>query len=183
MSLPRSFFNDCNAEKYMDDLCSSSYKTLKQTVHCKYYGLAAVGAILRHCCEAGLLQIAAKSLQFKYVNKKDTMAIDVECVGHLEVIFSLQNMADKQSLYQFVNHCITAVGKRHLRANLLEPSSKRDVLEARLACIGELLVNSELLGGIQQILRGLVDIGALMKLSVDVDSTVGLRITSRSQDG
>uniref|UniRef100_A0A8D8E0A8 MutS protein homolog 4 n=2 Tax=Culex pipiens TaxID=7175 RepID=A0A8D8E0A8_CULPI len=171
VSLPRSFFNDCNAEKYMDDLCSSSYQTLKQTVHCKYYGLAAVGAILRHCCEAGLLRIAAKSLQFKYVNKKDTMAIDVECVGHLEVIFSLQNMADKQSLYQFVNHCITAVGKRHLRANLLEPSSKQGVLEARLACIGELLVNSELLGGIQGILRGLVDIGALMKLSVDVDST------------
>ncbi|XP_055618975.1 mutS protein homolog 4-like [Toxorhynchites rutilus septentrionalis] len=170
VGLPRSYFNDYNAEKHLDDICSFSYRAVKEIVCHKYYGLAAVGAILRHCFENGLFRIAPKSLQFRYLNKSNTLAIDVECATHLELIYSLRKMSDKHSLYQLLNYCITSVGKRHLRANLLEPSSSRDALESRLNCIGELLRKPEVLAGIQKVLHGVVDIGGLMKLALDVDN-------------
>ncbi|EAT47799.1 AAEL001140-PA, partial [Aedes aegypti] len=171
VSLPRSFFNDGFAMKHMEGLCCSAFQTLKDTLRAKYYGLAAVGALIRHCFESNLLRIAPKSLQFCYLSKRQTMAIDVECIGHLELIYSLHKSNDKHSLYRLLNHCITSVGKRHLRANLLEPSSSRELLETRLACVDELLMKSDLLCGIQRILRDLVDIGGLMKLAVDVDNS------------
>lgn len=156
----------------MESLCCSGYQTMKDAIRSKYYGLAAVGALLRHCFESNLLRIAPKSLQFRYLSKNNTLAIDVECIGHLELIYSLQSVNEKHSLYRLLNYCITGVGKRHLRANLLEPSSNREVLETRLNCVAEMLAKSDLLCGIQQILRDLVDIGGLMKLSVDVDNLV-----------
>ncbi|XP_058838742.1 mutS protein homolog 4-like [Topomyia yanbarensis] len=170
IGLSRSFFNDVNAQKYMDELCCSSYQTMKSCILAKYYGLAAVGAVLRHCFESNLLRIAPKSLQFRYLSKQSTLAVDVECVSHLELIYSLKSMADKSSLYRLVNHCITGIGKRHLRANLLEPSCCRETVEKRLNCVRELLTKADILCGIQGILRNLVDIGGLMKLSVDVDN-------------
>nr|XP_019536182.2 mutS protein homolog 4-like [Aedes albopictus] len=171
VGLPRSFYNDGFAMKHMDSLCCSAFQTLKDTLRAKYYGLAAVGALIRHCFESNLLRLAPKSLQFRYLSKRQTMAIDVECIGHLELIYSLHKANEKHSLYRLMNHCITSVGKRHLRANLLEPSSSREVLESRLACLDEMLERRDLLCGIQRILRDLVDIGGLMKLAVDVDNT------------
>ncbi|XP_058464100.1 mutS protein homolog 4-like [Malaya genurostris] len=170
VGLPRNFFNDFNAQKYMDKLCSLSYQTVKHCIVSKYYGLAAVGAILRYCFESDLLRIAPRSLQFRYLDKRCTLAIDVECVRHLELICSLKDTTDECSLYKLVNHCITGIGKRHLRASLLEPSSNRDTLEARLNSVEELLAKRDILCGIQGILRNLVDIGGLMKLCVDVDN-------------
>ncbi|XP_053690490.1 mutS protein homolog 4-like [Sabethes cyaneus] len=167
--LARHFFNDVNAKKYMEDFCSSSYRLLKDSIISKYYGLAAIGALLRHCFESNILRIASKSLQFRYLNKQNTLAIDIECVGHLELIYSLQKVTDKHSLYWLLNHCITGVGKRHLRANLLEPSCCQRKLEARLEGVAELLAKADILCGVQRILRDLVDIGGLMRLSVDVD--------------
>ncbi|XP_055591515.1 mutS protein homolog 4-like [Uranotaenia lowii] len=167
--VPRAFFNDRCAERYMSNYCSSSYDTIKDAIRCKYYGLSAVGALLRICFENNILQVAAKALQFMYLAKIDTLMIDGECVGHLELIRSLQDKDGKNSLFNFLNHCITGVGKRHLRANLLEPCCRRDLLESRLNTIDELIGRSDLLQGIQRILRQLVDIGGLTKLAIDVD--------------
>ncbi|XP_062559782.1 mutS protein homolog 4-like [Armigeres subalbatus] len=170
LGLPRSFFNESFALKHMESLCCSTFRTLKDTLRAKYYGLAAVGALVRHCFESDLLRIAPRSLQFRYLSKSLTMAIDVECIGHLELMYSLHKTNDNHSLYRLMNHCITSVGKRHLRANLLEPSCSLEVLETRLTCVDELLTKNDLLCGIQRILRDLVDIGGLMRLAMDVDS-------------
>ncbi|XP_055528058.1 mutS protein homolog 4-like [Wyeomyia smithii] len=168
--LPRQFFNDVNAKRFLEGYCTSSYTVVKDSIVSKYYGLAAIGALVRHCLESNLLRIASKSLQFQYLNKQNTLAIDIECVRHLELIYSLQNVTDKNSLYRVLNHSITGVGKRHLRANLLEPSSCQRTLEARLEGVAELLAKVDVLCGVQRILRDLVDIGGLMRLSVDVDN-------------
>ena len=52
-----------------------------------------------------------------------SMLIDYLSVRNLELVQNLQNSKSSQSLFGILDYCRTPMGKRLLRANILQPSS------------------------------------------------------------
>ena len=57
-----------------------------------------------------------------YILTQGTMIIDFLSVRNLELVQNLQNPKSSQCLYGVLDHCHTPMGKRLLRASILQPS-------------------------------------------------------------
>ena len=85
------------------------------------------------------------------------MLIDYLSVRNLELVQNLQNPKSSQSLFGVLDHCQTPMGKRLLRANILQPSagtglnsfSDQDLntLEARLDAVQEIVQSEDIYRG------------------------------------
>jgi DNA mismatch repair protein MSH4 len=88
------------------------------------------------------------------------MLIDYLSVRNLELVQNLQNPKSPQSLYGVLDHCHTPMGKRLLRANILQPSAGSSIekcvdldlntLEARLDAVQEMIQTEDLYHGVGQ---------------------------------
>ena len=88
------------------------------------------------------------------------MLIDYLSVRNLELVQNLQNPKSPQSLYGVLDHCHTPMGKRLLRANILQPSAGSSIesyvdldlntLEARLDAVQEMTQTEDLYHGVGQ---------------------------------
>jgi DNA mismatch repair protein MSH4 len=88
------------------------------------------------------------------------MWIDFLSVRNLELVQNLQNPKASQSLFGVLDHCHTPMGKRLLRANILQPSSGTSLdptlmgdvntLDARLDAVQEMTQNGEIYYGTVQ---------------------------------
>lgn len=88
------------------------------------------------------------------------MLIDFLSVRNLELVQNLQNPKSSQSLFGVLDHCQTPMGKRLLRANILQPSAGNilecisdedlNTLEARLDAVQEIIQSEDIYYGCLQ---------------------------------
>ena len=78
------------------------------------------------------------SLRIKFEPSQDSMMIDRQTCGSLEVIQNLQRPNSKDCLYGLMNQTLTPMGARRLRVNLLQPSTNATVLKHRYEAVEEL---------------------------------------------
>ena len=85
------------------------------------------------------------------------MLIDYLSVRNLELVQNLQNPKSQQSLFGVLDHCRTPMGKRLLRACILQPSSGSpldstlnpdlNTLEGRLDAVQEIIKTEDMYHG------------------------------------
>lgn len=81
------------------------------------------------------------------------MCLDVETSHRLELLYPLCENREKRScLYGVLNNCVTAIGKRNLRAKILQPTCDIPTIEAINQCITELMLKDVVLADIHVIL-------------------------------
>lgn len=77
------------------------------------------------------------------------MSLDVESSDRLELLYPLSDTDEKRScLYGVLNNCVTAIGKRNLRAKILQPTCDIPTIESINQCIKELMLKDDVLANI-----------------------------------
>lgn len=89
-----------------------------------------------------------------------SMLIDYLSVRNLELVQNLQSPKSPQCLYGILDHCHTPMGKRLLRASILQPSAGSsfeniintdlNTLEARLDAVQEMIQTEDMYHGVSQ---------------------------------
>lgn len=168
-SIPRRHFVESDAIDLINDLCSTKYETAKLKVTKKYYALASISALLKYLKFAQNVTFNKNSLKLDYQNKYGTMMIDVETSHRLELLYQLCPSKDKKSnLFGVLDNCSTPMGRRSLRAKILEPTCDIPTITTIHECIKELLEKPDMLLTMKTVLTRFEKVERLMKLSVVV---------------
>ena len=124
--------------------------------------VAAAGAIFRYLRENHRDRLSHIS-RLTRIADSDHMLLDYASVRNLELVRSVANASEENTLFSVVNRCQTAGGTRRLRQALIRPFKDRARIELRLGGVDE-LVRNRALG---------VRIMAALKAAPDLERLVG----------
>lgn len=164
---PRKHFHDFEALDRLEQISATNIDDVKIALENKYYALAACNALLSYVRIAYYLNFADKSLRVIYESRYAAMTIDMETSKRLELVAPLSVTTEKKTcLYSFMDHCMTRIGKRSLRARILEPFADLQMIKQCHEAIKELLDKDNYLCTMRMILKKFYQVDRLMKLSL-----------------
>lgn len=185
-SIARRHFKHTDGAQLIDKLCATKYENIKLTIAKKYYTLASVAALIKYVEYKLNITFAANTLKMEYENRDGRMMIDLDTAHHLELLYPLCLSTEKRScLFGILNHCITIIGKRNLRAKILEPNCDVNYLNKMHASIRELAGNVDQLAELQECLKPFASVDKLVKIcfhSTKVIYSVSYIITESKQN-
>ncbi|VVC91273.1 unnamed protein product [Leptidea sinapis] len=124
-AVQRRHFNDAAGRQQIQSLCAKQYSSvLLQVVH-KFYALTSAAAVLKYVEYIQCIVFVRESLKIEYHSSENTMIIAGPTCCLLGVL----------------GPTYTIAGIRALRAAILQPSCKKEFIEARLDVVNELIDN------------------------------------------
>lgn len=136
-------------------------------------GLALVGSILD--CLTDLKQSTSHFTTVSPLDPPDTMLVSQSVLRDLEVFETFVTGNPKGSLYHSINRCLTPMGSRFLKQQLINPCVNEQRIVDRHLKVDLLYEDSNLLGAIRSKLKGLPDLERLTaRLAKDKSSPLEL---------
>nr|XP_019046481.1 hypothetical protein I302_05231 [Kwoniella bestiolae CBS 10118]OCF25411.1 hypothetical protein I302_05231 [Kwoniella bestiolae CBS 10118] len=121
----------------------------------KYYALCATSALFRFLEVRKGLIYPREGLMIRYISSEGTMFIDAETAKNLELTTNALTHSTRDTLYGILNQCLTPMGARLLRGNILQPSNVPHTIEGRLDAVEELLASPERLKSVRDHIKSL----------------------------
>lgn len=161
--LPRSEFNRERGQQYVGSLCAVSYRAVFCVAQRKVYAMAAACALLRYVETVRHVSFASQTIRVVYQSSEQTTAIDIDTANRLNLVTApaeahSTNAKHPSSLLAIVDHCVTNVGRRLLRNDILQPPCCLRDIEARHDCVQELLEQPQHLQRLREVLCPLASI-------------------------
>lgn len=125
VKIPRRHFPSEDGLHFVHKYCSEKHNDIKQLITHKYYALAAVSGLVKYLENMMNITFVDGTLKLDFETKYGHMMIDIDTSNKLELLAPAIKSSTKgnhASLYDLLDHCVTAIGKRSLRARILEPS-------------------------------------------------------------
>lgn len=169
--VPRRHFNDKDGLDLVKKVCSEKHKDIMELITTKYYALSAVSGLLKYLELSMNLNFVKNSLKLDFNAKYGHMLIDVDTTQKLELLgpaVASSTKGNRASLYDLLNNCVTRIGKRSLRAKILEPSCDTADIQSIHECIAELNRSEffELNVQLSVILKNFYSVDRLHKLAI-----------------
>ncbi|XP_076290494.1 mutS protein homolog 4 isoform X3 [Lasioglossum baleicum] len=162
--ISRIHFNDTVGLERVRTLCAGEYSSVELFVKHKYYALAAAAALLKYIEYSQRIVYSPKSIRIEFQGSPNATCIDLESARSLELVQS-QSGQRNVSLLGVLDHCSTPMGRKLLRANILQPPCEQRVIVDRQSSVAELVSNRALRIVLQPIVRRLYGADRLAALS------------------
>ncbi|KAI1811640.1 muts domain V [Poronia punctata] len=143
---------------FRDDL-----EAIKVAIGGNFYATCSFAAVVKYVELSCRVSIAAHSLRVRYQPSEDTVMIDISTIHCLELIQNLHEPRSKDCLFGLLNECLTPMGSRMLRSNIIQPSSQvESTLMPRYDALDELTVKEDMFFDIRKALKGFADVEKLL---------------------
>ncbi|XP_018342964.1 PREDICTED: mutS protein homolog 4-like [Trachymyrmex septentrionalis] len=163
--ISRIHFSESTGMERVRTLCAREYSTVELIVKQKYYALAAAAALLKYVEYIQHMVYAPKSMRIEFQGSPNTTMIDIESARSLELVVS-QSKQPIVSLLGTMNRCLTPMGRRLLRASILQPSCDECLIAYRQSCVAELVANHSLCISLQPVVQRLFGTDRLLMLAI-----------------
>ncbi|KAK2584262.1 hypothetical protein KPH14_006669 [Odynerus spinipes] len=169
-AVSRIHFNESTGLERVKTHCAKEYSTVELYLKQKYYALAAGAALLKYIEFIQHIVYAPKSIRVEFQGSHNTTIIDIESAQSLELVVS-QCGQPNISLLGAMDHCVTPMGRRLLRASILQPPCDEKIIIDRQNSVTELVSNRSLRNLIQPFVRRLYGADRLLSLSMITSQT------------
>ncbi|CAL1681409.1 unnamed protein product [Lasius platythorax] len=163
--ISRIHFNESTGMERMRTLCAREYSTVELIVKQKYYALAAAAALLKYVEYVQHMVYAPKSVRIEFQGSPNTTMIDIESARSLELVVS-QSKHTIVSLLGTMDRCLTPMGRRRLRASILQPGCDERLILDRQSCVAELVADRSLCTSLQPVVQRLFGTDRLLTLAI-----------------
>ncbi|XP_076243983.1 mutS protein homolog 4 [Calliopsis andreniformis] len=160
----RIHFNDANGLERVKNLCLAEYSSVELFVKEKYYALAAAAALMKYVEYVQRILYIPRSMKIEFQGSPNATVIDLESARSLELVQS-QCSQRNISLLSILDTCSTPMGRKLLRASILQPSCQEGAILERQSSVAELVSNPSLRAILQTIVRRLHGADRLVAMS------------------
>ncbi|XP_034175453.1 mutS protein homolog 4 [Osmia lignaria lignaria] len=164
MPISRVHFNDTIGLERVKTLCIAEYSSVELYVKQKYYALAAAAALLKYVEYTRRFVYVPRSMKIEFQGSPNATIIDLESARSLELVQS-QCGQRNVSLLGVLDRCSTPMGRKLLRANILQPPCEEHIIIERQSAVAEMASNRSLRALVQPILRRLYGADRLLALT------------------
>ncbi|KAI0515221.1 DNA mismatch repair protein Msh4 [Xylaria bambusicola] len=163
---------------FRDDL-----EAIKVAIGGNFYATCSFAAAVKYVELSCRVSIAAHSLRIRYQPSENTMMIDLSTIHSLELIQNLHEPRSKDCLFGLLNQCLTPMGSRMLRSNIIQPSSQiESVLIPRYEALEELTMKEDMFFEIRKALKEFTDVEKLLTSLVIVPQQSSISATESAID-
>ncbi|KAJ1873926.1 MutS protein msh4 [Coemansia sp. RSA 486] len=172
IALDRRWFNDKDGMLLLRELASDTQiAALERSLYLKQYAYSALNAMFLYVQNEVMERSFAKgSVYFECRHMQGTMLIDPRAWLDLDLVDDCTGGSttgvSKWSLFKAINHTLTKMGSRLLRANILQPSTDLGTVYARQLAVADILDNEECFFRLSAALPSVPDIDAAITLLV-----------------
>ncbi|KAI1178770.1 muts domain V [Nemania sp. FL0916] len=163
---------------FRDDL-----EAIKVAIGGNFYATCSFAAAIKYIELACHVSIAAHSLRIRYQPSENTMMIDLSTIHSLELIQNLQEPRSKDCLFGLLNECLTPMGSRMLRSNILQPSTQiESTLLPRYDALEELTMKEDMFFEVRKALKEFTDVEKLLTSLVIVPQKSSISVSELAID-
>ncbi|KAI1145937.1 muts domain V [Nemania diffusa] len=171
--LDRKYWSEYGGLEFIQSLAfRDDLEAIKVAIGGNFYATCSFAAAIKYVELSCRVSIAAHSLRIRYQPSENTMMIDLSTIHSLELIQNLQEPRSKDCLFGLLNECLTPMGSRMLRSNIIQPSTQvESTLIPRYDALEELTMKEDMFFEIRKALRDFADVEKLLTSLVIVPQT------------
>uniref|UniRef100_A0A1I7XU16 DNA_MISMATCH_REPAIR_2 domain-containing protein n=1 Tax=Heterorhabditis bacteriophora TaxID=37862 RepID=A0A1I7XU16_HETBA len=165
------YFNNIRGAELVKQLANKEISNCDALILQKQLCMSCCAALLKYIEHIQNIVFSSGALRFTFKDVENMCMIDLGSWKNLEIVDEFLSK-DHRSLMSIINKTLTPSGARLLRSNLLQPSTDKPLIEARLDAVEELIDDPHLLERLRKIIARVHELDHVLAMFIRTNSEV-----------